>query len=198
MDLTQLENKLNQFNQSQPFSPVSTTQSTTQSNTRSNPHQQTELTANNPFTKSNKSSNNRLSNSQSTKKRAQQTTTRPVSITRKINEISDEDVAIYSEKNIPNWKDLQTIYEGQWNKEKEKFQTHLKANFAALVERFASGKQELFQLCAPERREKLYVEAFLELFESGYAPHVGDVERLAGKRIRKLYITLPHNYSSIY
>ena len=186
MDLTQLENKLKRFNQTQPFSPVSTTQSNTQSNSQ----QQSVLTANNPFTNS---------TSQSTKKKAQQnTSSRPVSITRKINEISDEDVASYSEKGIPNWKDLQTIYEGRWNKEKEKFQTHLKANFAALVERYASGKQELFQLCAPERREKLYVEAFLELFESGYAPHVGDVERIAGKRTRKLHITLPHNYSSIY
>ena len=58
-----------------------------------------------------------------------------------------------------------------------------------LVERYASGKQELFQLCAPERRERLFIEAFLELFESGYAPHVGDVERIANKRVRKLYIT---------
>ena len=123
---------------------------------------------------------------------------RPVSVTKKINQITDEDVSSYSDKAIPNWKDLQSIYEGQWNKEKEKFQTHLKANFAALVERFASGKQELFQLVAPERREKLYVEAFLELFESGYAPHVGDVERIANKRVRQLYITLPNNYSSIY
>ena len=121
-----------------------------------------------------------------------------VSVTKKINQVTDEDVSSYSEKVIPNWKDLQVIYEGQWQKEKEKFQTHLKANFAALIERFASGKQELFQLVAPERREKLYVEAFLELFESGYAPHVGDVERIANKRVRKLYITLPHNYSSIY
>ena len=123
---------------------------------------------------------------------------RPVSVTKKINQITDEDVSSYSEKVIPNWKDLQAIYEGQWQKEKEKFQTLLKANFAALIERFASGKQELFQLVAPERREKLYIEAFLELFESGYAPHVGDVERIANKRVRKLYITLPHNYSSIY
>ena len=67
-----------------------------------------------------------------------------------------------------------------------------------MIERFASGKQELFQLSAPERREKLYITAFLELFESGYAPHVGDVERIANKRVRKLYITLPHNYSSSY
>jgi len=125
-------------------------------------------------------------------------TNKPVSVTRKINSISDEDVQNYSEKIIPSWNDLQTIYESRWRKEKEKFQTHLKANFTALIERFASGKQELFQLSAPERREKLYITAFLELFESGYAPHVGDVERIANKRVRKLFITLPHNYSSAY
>ena len=126
------------------------------------------------------------------------TSTKPVSVTRKINSISDEDIQNFSEKVIPSWNDLQTIYESRWRKEKEKFQTHLKANFTALIERFASGKQELFQLSAPERREKLYVAAFLELFESGYAPHIGDVERIANKRVRKLYITLPNNYSTSY
>ena len=122
----------------------------------------------------------------------------PVSVTKKINTISDEEVQNYSDKVIPSWNDLQSIYESRWRKEKEKFQAHLKANFTALIERYASGKQELFQLCVPERREKLYVTAFLELFESGYAPHVGDVERIANKRVRKLFITLPHNYCSTY
>ena len=125
-------------------------------------------------------------------------TNKPISVTRKINSISDEEIQNYSDKVIPSWNDLQTIYESRWRKEKEKFQTHLKSNFSALVERYASGKQELFQLSAPERREKLYITAFLELFESGYAPHVGDVERIANKRVRKLYITLPHNYCSTY
>ena len=122
----------------------------------------------------------------------------PVSVTKKISTISDEEVQSYSDKVIPSWNDLQTIYESRWRKEKEKFQAHLKANFTALIERYASGKQELFQLCVPERREKLYITAFLELFESGYAPHVGDVERIANKRVRKLFITLPHNYCSTY
>ena len=122
----------------------------------------------------------------------------PVSVTKKINTISDEEVQNYSDKVIPSWNDLQSIYESRWRKEKEKFQAHLKANFTALIERYASGKQELFQLCVPERREKLYIAAFLELFESGYAPHVGDVERIANKRVRKLFITLPHNYCSTY
>lgn len=183
MDLTSLENKLNSFSQhQQPFSPNAKQSRESELQTaKSMP------TVSNPFTTPSVQN-----------KKAQQQSSRPVSVTKKINEVSDEDVESYSEKIIPDWKDLQKIYEGQWKKEKDKFQTHLKANFAALVERFASGKQELFQLCAPERRERLYIEAFLELFESGYAPHVGDVERLAGKRVRKLYITLPNNYSSIY
>ena len=114
----------------------------------------------------------------------------PVSVTKKISTISDEEIQNYSDKVIPSWNDLQTIYESRWRKEKEKFQAHLKANFTALIERYASGKQELFQLCVPERREKLYIRAFLEMFESGYAPHVGEVERLAGKKVRKLYVCL--------
>jgi len=97
-------------------------------------------------------------------------------------------------KGIPSWDNLSSMYESRWHKEKEKFQSDLKKNFFALVERYASGKQELFMLSAPDRREKLYIRAFLEIFESGYAPHVGDAERLAGKKIRRLYITLPHNY----
>jgi len=183
MDLTTLEKKLNSFSQEQPFSP----------NSKQSPASQNQMpTVSNPFTTQPSSApSSRRSNSQ-------KAPSKPVSVTRKINEVTKEDVESYSEKAIPSWKNLQSLYEGQWNKEKEKFQTHLKGNFAGLVERFASGKQELFQLCAPERREKLYIEAFLELFESGYAPHVGDVERIANKRVRKLFITLPNNYSSIY
>lgn len=131
-------------------------------------------------------------------KQGDSNTITPVSVTKKISTISDEEVQSYSDKVIPSWNDLQTIYESRWRKEKERFQAHLKANFTALIERYASGKQELFQLCVPERREKLYITAFLELFESGYAPHVGDVERIANKRVRKLFITLPHNYCSTY
>lgn len=99
-----------------------------------------------------------------------------------------------SKQTIPSWDELSNIYEGRWIKEKEKFQNELKANFFGLVERFASGKQELFMLSAPDKREKLYIRAFLEIFESGYAPHVGDAERIAGRRVRRLFITMPHNY----
>ena len=107
---------------------------------------------------------------------------------------NDSGAESYGDTPIPSWGDLQNVYERRWLQEKNKFQTQLKTNFFALVERFASGKQEVFVLGVPERREKLYTGAFLELFESGYAPHIGDVERLAGKRVRRLSITLPHNY----
>lgn len=107
----------------------------------------------------------------------------------------DESVADdYKHQDIPSWDALNTNYKQKWAREKVEFQTQLKCNFFALTERFASGKQELFMLAVPERKEKLYVSAFLELFQSQYAPHVGDVERLAGKRTRRLFVTLPQCY----
>ena len=113
------------------------------------------------------------------------------------NDINKEGLDNKSSKlNIPSWNDINNIYEQRWLKEKEAFQNQLKENFFGLIERFACGKQELFQLVAPDRRVQDYIKAFLELFESGYAPHVGDAERLAGKKVRKLYITLPNNYHS--
>ncbi len=96
---------------------------------------------------------------------------------------------------IPSWDNLCAHYESRWAKEKEKFQTQLKHHFKALVERFACGKQEIYSLCVADRLEKKYIRAFLEIFESGYAPHVGDVERIANKKVRKLYITMPNNYA---
>ena len=95
---------------------------------------------------------------------------------------------------IPSWNDLNDIYESRWNKDKEKFQKELRANFFSLVERFASGKQELYMLSVSGQREKQYIRAFLELFESGYAPHVGDAERVAGRKVKRLFVTLPQNY----
>ena len=99
-----------------------------------------------------------------------------------------------SSRSIPSWNEINSHYEQRWLKDKEVFQNQLKNNFFGLVERFASGKQEIYQLVAPDRKVKLYIRAFLEMFESDYAPHVGEVERLAGKKVRKLYVTLPHNY----
>ena len=100
----------------------------------------------------------------------------------------------YGKKSIPSFGDLKEMYNKKWAKEKEDFQTQLKANFFNLIERQAEGKQELFLLCVPERKEKLYTEAFLDIFSSQYTPHIGEVERLANKRIRKLFITLPQGF----
>ena len=100
----------------------------------------------------------------------------------------------YTNTPVPAWNAVQNLYAERWAKEKEKFQTELKNNFFALIERFASGKQEVFLLSVPDRRAKLYEQAFLELFESGYAPHIGDSERLSGRKVKRLYITLPHNF----
>ena len=66
---------------------------------------------------------------------------------------------------IPSWDSVNQLYERRWLKEKEKFQTQLRHNFKGLVERFACGKQEIFVLCVPDRRENQYKRAFLELFE---------------------------------
>ena len=106
-----------------------------------------------------------------------------------------DESANYQNHSIPTYDALTQHYEQRWAKEKEKFQSQLKCNFFSLVERFASGKQEIFMLTCPQRKENLYTQAVLDLFQSQYAPHVGDVERLAGKRTRRLYVTLPNNYN---
>ena len=95
---------------------------------------------------------------------------------------------------IPSFSDLKATYGKKWAKEKLEFQTQLKCNFFQKVETFASGQQELFMLCTPEYKEKLFIQAFLDLFQSQYQPHVGDVERLASKRTRRLFVTLPNSY----
>ena len=46
---------------------------------------------------------------------------------------------------IPSWENISEHYEQRWLAEKEKFQNQLKGNFCSLVERFASGKQEIYQ-----------------------------------------------------
>ena len=107
---------------------------------------------------------------------------------------TDEGHSEYVKKEIPSFGDLKNMYNQKWAKEKQDFQAQLKANFFNLVERHAEGKQEIFMLCVPERKERLYTDAFLDIFPSQYTPHIGEVERLANKRTRKLHITLPSSY----
>lgn len=101
----------------------------------------------------------------------------------------------YKNHTIPSYKELSNTYQQRWLEKKNKFQTELKHNFFALTERYATGKQEIYCLSVPDRREHLYKQAFLELFESEYAPHIGDAERLAGKKVKRLYITLPYDFT---
>ena len=109
--------------------------------------------------------------------------------------LSETEETSYGKKEIPSFSELKDEYNRRWNKEKETFQTQLKANFFQLVERRAEGKQELFVLCVTERKEKLYTDAFLDIFTSHYTPNIGEIERLANKRVRKLSITLPDSYN---
>ena len=106
----------------------------------------------------------------------------------------NEEYSEYTQKKIPSFDDLKNMYNQKWAKEKQDFQAQLKANFFNLIERHAEGKQEIFMLCVRERKEKLYINAFLDIFQSQYTPHVGDIERLANKRTRKLYVTLPESF----
>jgi len=101
----------------------------------------------------------------------------------------------YGKKEIPSFGELKDEYNRKWAKDKVTFQTQLKANFFQLVERRAEGKQELFMLSVSERREKLYTDAFLDIFPSQYTPNIGEVERLANKRTRKLCVTFPDSYN---
>ena len=69
----------------------------------------------------------------------------------------------YGRRMIPSFEELKEQYNQKWAKEKEDFQVQLKANFFNLVERQAEGKQEIFMLSVPERKEKLYKEYIMRL-----------------------------------
>ena len=102
MDLSSLENKLKEMS-SGPFSPTSQAHSDSflsQQSTHTNTHNSTHTNTHNS------THNNTQSNTNTIHPPADL----PVSITKKINDVSDEDVASYSSKVIPNWKDLQKIY----------------------------------------------------------------------------------------
>ena len=92
----------------------------------------------------------------------------------------------YSDKVIPSWNDLNDIYSQKWKQEKEKFQSQLKSNFFGAVERFASGKQEIFVLTVSEIREKRYINAFLEIFETNILNNpfpIGNLKQFDSKKI---------------
>jgi|TARA_B110000977_G_C10729924_1_gene358621 hypothetical protein len=96
------------------------------------------------------------------------------------------------EYEIPSWADLKKVYNSKWMKEKKKFVNKLKYNFQNLLVSNRSGKQEIFVLTIRNNKTKLYEKAFRELFhDPNYGASIGEIETLAGKRVKRLYIVMP-------
>ena len=103
--------------------------------------------------------------------------------------IESENVDDYA---IPSWVDLKKVYNSKWLKEKKKFINKLKYNFQNLLVSNRSGKQEIFLLSIHNNKTKLYEKAFRELFhDPNYGASIGEIETLAGKRIKRLFIVMP-------
>jgi len=93
---------------------------------------------------------------------------------------------------IPSWADLKKVYNSKWLKEKNKFINKLKYNFQNLLVSNRSGKQELFVLSIRNNKTKLYEKAFREVFhDPNYGASIGEIETLAGKRVKRLFIVMP-------
>lgn len=93
---------------------------------------------------------------------------------------------------IPTWAELKQVYNTKWLKEKTKFVNKLKYNFQNLLVSNRSGKQEVHTLTIRNNKTKLYEKAFRELFhDPNYGASVGEIETLAGKRVKRLFIVLP-------
>ena len=93
---------------------------------------------------------------------------------------------------IPSWADLKKVYNSKWLKEKNKFINKLKYNFQNLLVSNRSGKQEVFVLSIRNNKTKLYEKAFRELFhDPNYGASIGEIETLAGKRVKRLFIVMP-------
>ena len=93
---------------------------------------------------------------------------------------------------IPTWAELKQVYNAKWLKEKTKFVNKLKYNFQNLLISNRSGKQEVYTLTIRNNKTKLYEKAFRELFhDPNYGASVGEIETLAGKRVKRMFIVLP-------
>ena len=93
---------------------------------------------------------------------------------------------------IPSWTELKELYNSKWVKEKIKFINKLKYNFQNLLVSNRSGKQEVFTLTIRNNKTKLYEKTFRELFrDPNYGASIGEMETLAGKRVKRLFICLP-------
>ena len=93
---------------------------------------------------------------------------------------------------VPSWTELKSLYNSKWLKEKLKFVNKLKYNFQNLLISNRSGKQEVYTLTIRNNKTKLYEKAFRELFhDPNYGASVGEIETLAGKRVKRMFIVLP-------
>ena len=93
---------------------------------------------------------------------------------------------------VPSWAELKSLYNSKWLKEKLKFVNKLKYNFQNLLISNRSGKQEVYTLTIRNNKTKLYEKAFRELFhDPNYGASVGEIETLAGKRVKRMFIVLP-------
>jgi hypothetical protein len=105
---------------------------------------------------------------------------------------TEETATSLEEYEIPSWTDLKNLYNSKWLKERTKFVNKLKYNFQNLLVSNRSGKQEVHILTIKNNKTKLYEKAFRELFhDPNYGASIGEIEKLAGKRVKRLYIVLP-------
>jgi hypothetical protein len=105
---------------------------------------------------------------------------------------TEETATSLEEYEIPSWTDLKNLYNSKWLKERTKFVNKLKYNFQNLLVSNRSGKQEVHILTIKNNKTKLYEKAFRELFhDPNYGASIGEIEKLAGKRVKRLFIVLP-------
>tara|TARA_B110000495_G_C22446018_1_gene279254 strand:+ start:33 stop:425 length:393 start_codon:yes stop_codon:yes gene_type:complete len=105
---------------------------------------------------------------------------------------TEETATSLEEYEIPSWTDLKNLYNLKWLKERTKFVNKLKYNFQNLLVSNRSGKQEVHILTIKNNKTKLYEKAFRELFhDPNYGSSIGEIEKLAGKRVKRLFIVLP-------
>jgi len=105
---------------------------------------------------------------------------------------TEETATSLEEYEIPSWTDLKNLYNSKWLKERTKFVNKLKYNFQNLLVSNRSGKQEVHILTIKNNKTKLYEKAFRELFhDPNYGASVGEIEKLAGKRVKRMFIVLP-------
>lgn len=116
-----------------------------------------------------------------------------------IKHMSDDDEYVDdSPIKIPSFEEVSRAYDAKWQIERRKFEKTLADNFEQAVRAYKSGKTQIHELNETPY-SKHYIRAFRELFsDTGYQASVGELEKLGssgGKRLRRLYITLPKTFT---